>query len=96
MRRWRRTAAPLALAALLSALPLSSTAVGFGLAQAVPVAAATVQPMHAGHHGSPAARHADLFDWGGDGERDHRGHGCRHGGLVPLVVRLLFGVDDRC
>ncbi len=59
--------------------------------------------MHAGHHGSPGTRHADLFDWAGDGEgdgqRDDRGHGCRHGGLVPLVplvLRLLFGVDDRC
>ncbi|MDB5067970.1 MAG: hypothetical protein JWM18_4404 [Chloroflexi bacterium] len=96
MRRGRRTAGRLALAALLTAVPLGSTTVGAGVVHAVPVAAATVQPLQVGVADAPTAQHRGDLDRGGD-RHGHRRHDCgRHGGIVPLVVHLLFGFDRHC
>jgi hypothetical protein len=101
--KWRSIAARLALAAVLTALPLGSTTVGAaGLPHAAPVAAATVHPVQAGLAHTATAPHAGAHDRGdGDDEdrggHDRRDHDChRHGGLVTLIVRLLFGFDEHC
>jgi hypothetical protein len=92
----RMTASRLALAGLLTALPVGLTTVGAGVAHAVPVAAATVHPVQVGVADAHSARH----DRGDDGDRDRHGDrrdDCgRHGGVLGLVVRVLFGFDGRC
>jgi hypothetical protein len=99
-KRGRSTAGRLALAALLTAVPLGSTAAGAGVAHAVPVAAAIVQPVQVGLADAPTAQHGGALDRGGYGNADrhgHRRHDCgRHGGIVPLLVHLLFGFDRDC
>lgn len=99
MTTWRRSAARLGLAASLAALPLGSATLGAGVAHAVPVAAAIVQPVQVGLADAATARHGGALDRGDDGEGGRYGdrrHDCRHGGLVPLVVHLLFGFDRDC
>jgi hypothetical protein len=100
MRRSRRAAARLALTALLTVLPVGATALGTSVAHAVPVAAASVEPIQVGGVDVLTVPDASAFDRGDDEERDrddHRHHDCRrHGGLVPLVVNLLFGFDRHC
>jgi hypothetical protein len=96
LRRWRRSAARLGLAALLTALPLGSATVGAGFAHAVPVTAAIVQPVRVGVAGAATAQHGSALDRGDDRDGDRR-HDCRrHGGLVTLLIRLLFGFDRDC
>lgn len=95
MTTWRRSVARLGVTALMTALPLGSATVGAGPAHAVPVAAAVVQPVQVGVADAATARHGGAVNRGDDGDGD-RGHDCRRGGLVPLIVHLLFGFDRDC
>jgi hypothetical protein len=95
VKRWRRSAARLALAALLTTLPLGSATVGAGFAHAMPVDAAIVQPVQVGVADAATAQNGGALNRGDEGDRDR--HDCRrHGGLVPLLVHLLFGFDRYC
>ena len=91
-RRHGRGRARLALAALLTAVPLATTMVG-GAATVTPVAAATTvttaQAATAHHSGD---RHRDRD------HRDHHRRECddRHDGLLGLLVDLLVGSERHC
>ena len=91
-RRHGRGRARLALAALLTAVPLATTMVG-GAATVTPVAAATTvttaQAATAHHSGD---RHRDRD------HRDHHRRECddRHGGLLGLLLDLLVGSERDC
>jgi hypothetical protein len=91
-RRHGRGRARLALAALLTAVPLASTIIG-GAATVTPVAAAITVPTAqaaTAHHGGD--RHRDR------GHRDEHRRECddRHDGLLGLLVDLLVGSERDC